>query len=111
MRRPRRGADAPGRLRRDASAVPTCPGLAILGGIGNLELSILSADELSRLPEFAIVVRSGRFEEQVPGLPQADLGIFGLVASPDFSRLRRLVALSSWTCLFVRDSGHESVLA
>jgi len=67
--------------------------------------------ELARLPETEIVVRAGRFEDQVSRVPQADVSVFGLVASPDFERLRRLVELSSSTCLFVRDSGQESVLA
>jgi len=67
--------------------------------------------ELARLPETEIVVRAGHFEDQVSRVPQADVSVFGLVASPDFDRLRRLVELSSSTCLFVRDSGQESVLA
>ncbi|MDP2496498.1 MAG: hypothetical protein Q8W44_00760, partial [Candidatus Palauibacterales bacterium] len=67
--------------------------------------------ELARLPETEIVVRAGEFEDQVPRVPQADVSVFGLVEQPDFGRLYRLVKLSTSTCLFVRDSGQESVLA
>lgn len=67
--------------------------------------------ELARLPDPEIVVRAGDFEDHVARVPQGDVSIFGLVAEPDFGRLYRLVKLSASTCLFVRDSGQESVLA
>jgi amino acid transporter len=66
---------------------------------------------LARLPSAEVVVRSGRFGRWISRVPQADLTVFGLEGEPHFSRMRRMVEESGSTCLFVRDSGQESVLA
>ncbi len=56
-------------------------------------------------------VRSGRFMEELRRAPRADLNIFGLARDVDIEFLRKLVRETQHSCLFVRDSGHESALA
>lgn len=56
-------------------------------------------------------VRAGNFMEQVKRAPRADLNIFGLARDVDQEFLRKLVRQTAHSCLFVRDSGHESALA
>lgn len=56
-------------------------------------------------------VRSGNFMEQLRKAPRADLNIFGLAEDVDIEFLRKLVRETQHSCLFVRDSGHESALA
>jgi hypothetical protein len=67
--------------------------------------------DLARIPDTDVVVAPGRFNDFLPVAPQADLNLFGLVPDPDFSFVRRMVQATNSTCLFVRDSGHESALA
>ncbi|MEO0559870.1 MAG: amino acid permease [Bacteroidota bacterium] len=67
--------------------------------------------DLARIPETEVVVASGGFNDFLPKAPQADLNIFGLVPNPNFGFVRRMVTCTNSTCLFVRDSGHESALA
>ncbi len=66
---------------------------------------------LARLPDPGIIVEVGPFGDYVGQAPQADLHIFGLTARPDFDFVRDVVDRTRSSCLFVRDSGHESVLA
>lgn len=66
---------------------------------------------LARLPDAETFVDTGVFGDYVARAPQADVSVFGLVERPDFDELARLVDRSRSTCLFVRDSGQESVLA
>ena len=49
--------------------------------------------------------------DDVGSAPQADLNLFGLVPDPNFDFVRTMVRATHATCLFVRDSGHESALA
>lgn len=51
------------------------------------------------------------YDEMLQALPTADLDIFGLTGEPDFERARRLLRLSNSSCLFVRGSEQENVLA
>lgn len=67
--------------------------------------------ELARLPRSRVSVRAGSFENALRDAPQADVNVFGLPDPPDFAFVRRMVAETSSTCLFVRDSGDENVLA
>jgi len=67
--------------------------------------------DLARIPEARIVVRAGRLEEQLSRVPTADLDIFGLGDEPDFPFARQVLATTASSCLFVRDSGEENVLA
>ncbi len=56
-------------------------------------------------------VRAGDFMDQLRHAPRADLNIFGLAREVDVEFLRQLVRETQHSCLFVRDSGHESALA
>jgi len=67
--------------------------------------------DLARLPEARIVVREGQLEEQLTRVPTADLDVFGLSGEIDFGFARRVLAATGSSCLFVRDSGDENVLA
>jgi hypothetical protein len=66
---------------------------------------------LARIPDADLVVGAGDFGRWVGRAPQADVSVFGLVRDPDFALMRALVEETGSTCLFVRDSGQESVLA
>ncbi|WP_346859694.1 amino acid permease [uncultured Draconibacterium sp.] len=65
----------------------------------------------ARLPKTEITIHIGLFNEFVANAPSADLNIFGLVPNPDFSFMERMVNESQTTCLFIRDSGLENILA
>ena len=67
--------------------------------------------DLARIPDTSVVVAHGSFFDFLPTASQADLNLFGLVPDPDFDFIRRMVRATNATCLFVRDSGHESALA
>ncbi len=67
--------------------------------------------DLARLPETRVRVETGDLEEQIGRLPTADLDIFGLSGEPDFEGARRMLRMTSSSCLFVRDSEEENVLA
>ena len=67
--------------------------------------------DLARIPDTQVIVAIGAFAEYVLQAPRADLNIFGLVPDPDFAFMRRMVKATNSTCLFVRDSGRENVLA
>ncbi len=66
---------------------------------------------LARLHGAETLAEARPFGEFLDDAPQADLGIFGLVADPDFGFVDAVLDRSRSTCLFVRDSGQESVLA
>jgi solute carrier family 12 sodium/potassium/chloride transporter 2 len=57
------------------------------------------------------VVETGTLEEYLPRAPQADLNIFGLQQKVDLPFTQRMVKATNASCIFVRDSGHESALA
>ncbi len=67
--------------------------------------------DLARLPRTSIVVHVGAFTDFVKQAPSADLNIFGLAPEPDFGFMQRMVAETHTTCLFIRDSGLENILA
>ena len=67
--------------------------------------------DLARIPETEVVVATGEFRSYVAKAPQADLAIFGLEADPKLHFLGSMVKQTGSTCIFVRDSGRESVLA
>ena len=67
--------------------------------------------DLARLPRVETVIRAGGLQEQVPRVPTADLDIFGMSGDPDFDFARHVLATTASSCLFVRDSGEENVLA
>ncbi|NIP60807.1 MAG: hypothetical protein GWN82_20985, partial [Gemmatimonadetes bacterium] len=63
------------------------------------------------LPRVNIMIRAGTMVEQIPRVPTADLDIFGLSGEPDFQFARHVLESTASSCLFVRDSGEENVLA
>ena len=56
-------------------------------------------------------VRAGRFLDQLPHAPRADVQVLGLPRDVDPAFLREVVRQTGSSCLFVRDSGRESALA
>jgi amino acid transporter len=67
--------------------------------------------DLARLPRARVRVEVGHWLERVAEVPTADLDIFGLAQEPDFELSRKLLWQSHSSCLFVRDSEEENVLA
>jgi len=67
--------------------------------------------DLARLPKTELSVQAGKFNDYVHKAPAADINIFGLVPDPDFDFIERMVDETHTTCLFIRDSGLENILA
>jgi len=66
---------------------------------------------LSRLPIKETIVRAGNFYNNLTTAPLADLNIFGVspgMAIEDYQKIAEVVDTS---CMFIMDSGHESVFA
>jgi hypothetical protein len=67
--------------------------------------------DLARIPNGVTQrVVAGDFERCLEDAPAADVNLIGLPANRDAAYLRRLVAISRSTCIFVCDSGRESAL-
>ena len=66
---------------------------------------------LARLPQTLTEVRVGTFKSIVENAPTADLNIFGMEENLSFHFVKEMVDKTNSTCLFVKDSGHESILA
>ncbi len=67
---------------------------------------------LTRLPKNTeINVSVASFTEALAQVPGADLSIFGLSKEPDLAFVKNLVQQVNASCVFIRDSGDESVLA
>ncbi len=66
---------------------------------------------LARLPETLTEVRVGNFKDTVANAPSADLNIFGMDENLRFEFVQEMTLLTNSSCLFVKDSGHESILA
>ncbi len=66
---------------------------------------------LARLPETLTEVHVGDFHSVVRKAPTADLNIFGMDADLKFEFVEEMSAKTQSSCLFVKDSGHESILA
>lgn len=66
---------------------------------------------LARLPHTLMEVYVGSFGERVNNAPAADLNVFGMDADLAFDFVREMSEKTQSSCLFVRDSGHESILA
>lgn len=67
--------------------------------------------ELARLTKFEVVVINAPFQEALEVAPQADIDLFGLSANIQFEPLRGVVAKRKAACMFIADSGEESILA
>lgn len=66
---------------------------------------------LARLPKTATKVYVGNFYEVVQKAPAADLNIFGLNEELNVDFIHAMTRQTNSSCLFVKDSGHESILA
>ncbi len=66
---------------------------------------------IARLPHTDIIIAHGDFDTYLPNAPEADLQIFGMLSDPDIHFARRMLDTTDSSCIFVRDSGHESALA
>ncbi len=66
---------------------------------------------LARLPETLTEVHIGDFNSVVRHAPSADLNIFGMDEDLRFGFVEDMSAKTQSSCLFVKDSGHESILA
>ncbi|MBO6632132.1 MAG: Na-K-Cl cotransporter, partial [Psychroserpens sp.] len=66
---------------------------------------------LARLPQTMTEVRLGKFIDIVQDAPSADLNIFGMEPNLKYDFIKDMTIKTSSSCLFVKDSGHESILA
>ncbi|MEM7380986.1 MAG: amino acid permease, partial [Bacteroidota bacterium] len=66
---------------------------------------------LARLPSTLTEVHVGSFREVVQKAPKADLNIFGMDGNLKFEFVKEMTSKTGSSCLFVKDSGHESILA
>jgi len=67
--------------------------------------------QLARLPQTLTEVHVGEFREVVQKAPPADLNIFGLDPDLPFDFIMEMSEKTGSSCVFVKDSGHESILA
>ncbi|MGK7371178.1 MAG: hypothetical protein ACNS64_13290, partial [Candidatus Halalkalibacterium sp. M3_1C_030] len=67
--------------------------------------------DISRLKDVQTHVEIGTFKSALESAPQADVDILGLPEDPDLDELRTYIELTKSACVFVADSGKESILA
>lgn len=91
--------------------------ITLMTAIKNSEHTEMAEDyltdlvEYARLPSSRVDVCDGDFESCLEQSPRADLNIFGLGDEVDFNFIRQMVEKTESTCIFVKDSGKEDVLA
>ena len=66
---------------------------------------------LARLPDTLTEVHVGDFRKVVDNVAPADLNIFGMDENLRFEFVKEISVKTKSSCLFVKDSGHESILA
>ncbi len=66
---------------------------------------------LARLPQTLTEVHVGDFKTIVNNAPSADINIFGMEENLSFEFIKEMTLCTNSSCLFVKDSGHESILA
>lgn len=67
--------------------------------------------DLGRMPKGTeVVVGVGDYDALLASAPDADLNMFGLQMEVNVALMRRLLAVTGTSCVFVRDSGTESAL-
>lgn len=66
---------------------------------------------LARLPQTLTEVHVGDFKTIVKNAPSADINIFGMEENLSFEFVNEMTLCTNSSCLFVKDSGHESILA
>ncbi len=68
--------------------------------------------EEARLPRGTTIrIIDGKFPDDLEDLPECDIAIFGLGSEISTDQIREIYKHTNVTCLFIRDSGHESVYA
>jgi len=67
--------------------------------------------QLARLPETQTQVYIGDFKSIVASAPSADLNIFGMDDALPYDFIKDMWNKTHSSCLFIKDSGHESILA
>jgi amino acid transporter len=93
---------------------------------GNIQLTTVISEEknrppaenylkqlirLGRMPQSTqTIVHVGTLDEYLPHASMTDLQIFGLPEWIDLNFVKKMVAETKSTCIFVHDSGHESAL-
>ncbi len=77
----------------------------------NARQFLMNLINLARLPQTLTQVFIGDFKEIVKTAPPADLNIFGMEGNLRFEFVQELNEKTGSSCLFVKDSGHESILA
>ena len=91
--------------------------ITVMTAINNSEHIEMAEDyltdliEYARLPNSEVDVCDGDFESCIENSPRADLNIFGLGDEVNFDFIRQMVEKTESTCIFVKDSGEEDVLA
>lgn len=66
---------------------------------------------LARIPQTMTEVYVGSFKEIVHTVPSADINIFGMEENLSYKFVKDMTVKTNSSCLFVKDSGHESILA
>jgi hypothetical protein len=77
----------------------------------NAKEFLSSLINLARLPETLTEVHIGDFKTIVSKAPSADLNIFGMDENLPYQFIKDMSVKTMSSCLFVKDSGHESILA
>jgi len=77
----------------------------------NADKFLNSLINLARLPQTLTEVHVGNFMDIVGHAPAADLNIFGMDENLKFEFVKSMTMKTESSCLFVKDSGHESILA
>ncbi|NHF59940.1 Na-K-Cl cotransporter [Flavobacteriaceae bacterium TP-CH-4] len=77
----------------------------------NAKKFLSSLINLARLPKTLTEVHVGNFSTIVEKAPSADVNIFGMDEDLPFKFVKEMSIKTQSSCLFVKDSGHESILA
>ena len=77
----------------------------------NAKAFLKTLTQLARLPQTLTEVYLGRFDNFVTKAPAADINIFGMQDALPYDFIKDMSQKTNSSCLFVRDSGHESILA
>jgi amino acid transporter len=77
----------------------------------NAKNFLKSLISLARLPDTLTEVYVGDFKSILKKAPSADLNIFGMDENLQFNFVKEIGLITKSSCLFVKDSGHESILA
>ncbi len=77
----------------------------------NASIFLKSLITSARLPQTLTEVHVGKFKTIVKNAPSADINIFGMEESLTSEFIHEMTMSTNSSCLFVKDSGHESILA